>query len=914
MDVEETSMLKRSILLSIATFLALAGCGESANRTPTSPSLTSPSFAVSGTEGAIIATDKDDYAPGEVVTITGSGWAAGETVHLTLTEDPVKDGAHEWDVVADADGKFTDQSFTPGQQHLSVTFTLVAAGPLSGVSTQLTFTDGSITVATSAIGTSVQATQVEFAGAGCTGNTISTTTITIPNGGFNIGGLGTNQNQTPSVRLTFVSATGGTFTSWSIASLQKGTSTVSGNTFCITATDNGVSGSVVANITTVAATTTSLVSSANPSTPGQSVTFTATVKSGTPLTAIGSTGAVTFKTGGTSCSDATAAGSPTNLVNGIATYQTSTLSLGTTVVRACFGGTAAYTASEASVSQGVNTLVTTTTVGSSLNPSTFGTSVTFTATVTDGSAAIGANGKVAFKTGGTNCSDAALLSPSSVDLGANGKATFATAAIPAGTTVVRACYEGTSVYNASAGTVSQVVNKANQTITFGPLSGRKYGDLPFAITATGGGSTNPVTFAVDPTSVGCSVATDAESGITTVSITGATPSGRNCVINANQAADANYNAATQVQQSFEIAKAKITVKADAPSKYYGDPDPSPLSYQITSGALVGGDQLSGALTRDAGENVASSPYAITQGTLSAGANYDLTFVGASLTINPRPIVIKALDVSKTYDGDPYASGYSIALVAPTVLGFSDQLSVLGTPDFNTTPAAPVNAGTYPITVSGLSNRNYDIDYVAGTLTIDQRPLTVTADAKSKYFGDPDPSPFTYRITNGTLVSGDAISGVLTRDVGETVAGSPYAIRQGTLTAGPNYKLTFISANLSILAWTLHGFYQPVDMNNIFNTVKGGSTVPLKFEIFSGTRELNTTTSVKNFTAAPIACVAMAGTDEIEITTTGGTVLRYDATDGQFIQNWQTPKSAGSCYRVTMTAQDGSALTAFFKLK
>ena len=55
-------------------------------------------------------------------------------------------------------------------------------------------------------------------------------------------------------------------------------------------------------------------------------------------------------------------------------------------------------------------------------------------------------------------------------------------------------------------------------------------------------------------------------------------------------------------------------------------------------------------------------------------------------------------------------------------------------------------------------------------------------------------------------------------------------------------------------------------------------------------------------------------DDIELTTTGGTSLRYDTTGGQFVQNWQTPKSAGSCYKVTMTAQDLSTISALFKLK
>lgn len=113
---------------------------------------------------------------------------------------------------------------------------------------------------------------------------------------------------------------------------------------------------------------------------------------------------------------------------------------------------------------------------------------------------------------------------------------------------------------------------------------------------------------------------------------------------------------------------------------------------------------------------------------------------------------------------------------------------------------------------------------------------------------------------------------------------------------------------------LKGFYSPVDMNDVFNVVKGGSTVPLKFEVFAGSTELTDISVVQSFVQTKIACDTSAVIDEIEVTTTGGTSLRYDATAGQFIQNWQTPKLPGTCYRVTMTTDDGSSLVAFFKLK
>jgi hypothetical protein len=121
-----------------------------------------------------------------------------------------------------------------------------------------------------------------------------------------------------------------------------------------------------------------------------------------------------------------------------------------------------------------------------------------------------------------------------------------------------------------------------------------------------------------------------------------------------------------------------------------------------------------------------------------------------------------------------------------------------------------------------------------------------------------------------------------------------------------------SATYTVLAWTLIGFYQPVDMNGVLNVVKGGSTVPLKFEVFAGATEL-TDIAIVSTLAKQVICNA-SGEDTIEVTATGGTSLRYDWTAGQFVYNWQTPKLPGKCYSVTMTTQDGSSITALFKLK
>ncbi|MBA3777922.1 MAG: PxKF domain-containing protein [Chloroflexi bacterium] len=156
-----------------------------------------------------------------------------------------------------------------------------------------------------------------------------------------------------------------------------------------------------------------------------------------------------------------------------------------------------------------------------------------------------------------------------------------------------------------------------------------------------------------------------------------------------------------------------------------------------------------------------------------------------------------------------------------------------------------------------------------------------------------------------------------------VSGYVAAVGSHSLTATATDNAGNVStATLSytVLAWNLKGFYSPVDMSTatttIWNTVKSGSTVPLKFEIFSGTTELTDVSAITSFkvfqTATPSGSATM---DEIELVTTGGTSLRYDGAGGQFIQNWQTPKnSANKAYKVVLTTADGSTITAYFLLK
>jgi hypothetical protein len=235
-----------------------------------------------------------------------------------------------------------------------------------------------------------------------------------------------------------------------------------------------------------------------------------------------------------------------------------------------------------------------------------------------------------------------------------------------------------------------------------------------------------------------------------------------------------------VSANLTITPKPITITADPHSKVYGDDDPA-LTYQVTP-PLVSGDAFSGALSRTPGEDVGD--YAIHQNTLTAGDNYAITYVSANLTITTKPINVTADPLSKVYgDTDP-ALTYQVD--PPLVSGdaFSGALS----------RAPGEDVSVYAIQQHTLTaGDNYAITYVSANLTITTKPITVTADPLSKVYGDDDPS-LTYQFTP-PLISGDAFSGALSRELGENVG--TYAILQHTLTAGDNYAITYVSANLTI---------------------------------------------------------------------------------------------------------------------
>jgi hypothetical protein len=90
--------------------------------------------------GATITSDLADYAPGATVTLTGAGWAAGESVHIFVNDDINQQWSLDSnpDPVADGSGNFTYQFDLPDL--FVATYSVTATGATSGTATT-TFTD-----------------------------------------------------------------------------------------------------------------------------------------------------------------------------------------------------------------------------------------------------------------------------------------------------------------------------------------------------------------------------------------------------------------------------------------------------------------------------------------------------------------------------------------------------------------------------------------------------------------------------------------------------------------------------------------------------------------------------------------------------------------------------------------------------
>ena len=178
-------------------------------------------------------------------------------------------------------------------------------------------------------------------------------------------------------------------------------------------------------------------------------------------------------------------------MQGAATFTTSALAVAGHTITAVYGGDSNFTTSTSSgLTQTVNKGATTTSLGSSANPSVFGQSVTFTATVAVTAPASGTpTGTVTFKDGATTLGTGTLTA---------GTATFATSALALAGHTITAVYGGDSNFTTSTSSgltqtvnqgatdhVARLLGQPERVRPVGDVHGDRRGDAPAAGTPTG---------------------------------------------------------------------------------------------------------------------------------------------------------------------------------------------------------------------------------------------------------------------------------------------------------------------------------------------------------------------------------------------------------------------------------------------
>jgi cytoskeletal protein RodZ len=127
----DTTATDTSTTDTTTTETTTSSATTTAPTTTTEPSSSSPS----------ISSDKNDYAPGSTVTLSGNGWRSGEVVHISVNDDVGQSWSYGTDVTADPNGSFSAQ-FQLSNSFIA-SYTATATGPLSGTTTT-TFTDGQV--------------------------------------------------------------------------------------------------------------------------------------------------------------------------------------------------------------------------------------------------------------------------------------------------------------------------------------------------------------------------------------------------------------------------------------------------------------------------------------------------------------------------------------------------------------------------------------------------------------------------------------------------------------------------------------------------------------------------------------------------------------------------------------------------
>ena len=330
----------------------------------------------------------------------------------------------------------------------------------------------------------------------------------------------------------------------------------------------------------------------------------------------------------------------------------------------------------------------------------------------------------------------------SIDASANGSCGISgttVTLVAVGTCVIDANQGGNANY-AAATQVQQsfaVLGTQNITFTSTPPNPALVGGSTYTVTASGGASGNPVTFSIDPSAKGsCSI-----SG-TTITFVGV----GTCVIDANQGGNANYAAATQVQQSFAVLGIQsITFTSTPPnSGVVGG-----STYTVTASGGASGNPVTFSIDPSAKGSCRSRGTTVTfvaVGTCVIDANQagSASYEGATPVQQSFAVLgIQSITFTSTPPNPALVGGSTYTLTASggasgNPVTFSIGASANGSCSISGTTVTFVAAGTCVIDANQAGDANYE------AATQAQQSFAVTSS------GSPTSS------SSGTVVCGQAI--------------------------------------------------------------------------------------------------------------------------------------------------------------
>jgi outer membrane protein OmpA-like peptidoglycan-associated protein len=249
--------------------------------------------------------------------------------------------------------------------------------------------------------------------------------------------------------------------------------------------------------------------------------------------------------------------------------------------------------------------------------------------------------------------------------------------IGVGTCTLDANQAGNGSYFAAA-LAQQIftVGKIPQTITgfSTPPSSATVGGATYSVSATGGGSGNAVTYTIDASSSSvCTISAGVVSFI----------GNGTCTIDANQAGNTTYNAATQAQQSFGVGVATLTITAGSLTINQG----ASFTPSETPVGLLLGNVISGVTYTYAGTGsttygpsttapTAVGTYSVTPSAVAfstgSTSSYSVTYVAGTLTITAvstalLPLTLHFTSVPTSIEsGSPSGTYQVVAVASPTV--------------------------------------------------------------------------------------------------------------------------------------------------------------------------------------------------------------------------------------------------------